>query len=161
MSKTTSVTGGAFPCPVKGCGRAFISKPALTMHNNRVHSKLVRVPGQKTKMSEEERLAKKRAYNRKWRIRKGMKVRPLAQKEPKQNGAVWTPERRAKFDSTWRSKNKAKLKAKLDKSNSRLEARLEQINKETLPDPRQFINCCPNCGYNLKAHYLAAGFKAP
>ena len=53
MSKTTSVEGGEFPCGQ--CDRAFVSKPALTMHINRVHSRVVRVPGQK--QSEEERLA--------------------------------------------------------------------------------------------------------
>ncbi len=149
MSRSTSVVGGAFPC--SKCDRAFVSKPALTMHINRVHKKSVRVPGQR--QSEEERLAKKRAYNRKYRLRRGMKVRTASQKEPKQNG-VWTPERRAKFERTWRSKNKLRR-------NHELLSLEDEVGRETIPDPRQFINCCPNCGYNLKAHYLAAGFKAP
>lgn len=143
MSRSTSVVGGAFPC--SKCDRAFVSKPALTMHINRVHKGIVRVPGQK--QSEEERLAKKRAYNRKWRLRKGMKVRPASQKGPR-----WTPERRAKFDRTWAAKGK------LNRNHEVLTLQ-EELNKEAIPDPRAFINCCPNCGYNLKAHYLAAGFK--
>lgn len=189
MSKSTSVVGGAFPCPVKGCGRAFEKKSGLIMHNNRVHHGVVLVPGQKqkgpgwgptrTKQSEEERLAKKRAYNRKYRRRKGMAVRPLAQKEPKMNGAVWTPERRAKHASTWRSKMLARQKAKRPDpgagrhhfSDEQLEvlegigfvAIMEAIGSapEHMQDPRQFINNCPGCGYRLQPHYLAAGFKQP
>lgn len=148
MSKTTSVEGGEFPCGQ--CDRAFTSRAALTMHINRVHRKNVRVPGQKEDaVAREERLANKRAYNRRYRLRKGMKVRTASQKEPKQKGG-WSPERRARWAA----------KGKLNRNHETLTLH-EELNKEALPDPRVFINCCPNCGYNLKPHYLAAGFKMP
>ena len=49
-------------------------------------------------------MLKKRAYNRKYRRRKGMKVRPMSQKEPKTGGAPWTATRRRKFKKTWADK---------------------------------------------------------
>jgi hypothetical protein len=34
--------------------------------------------------------------------------------------------------------------------------RLEVGDNNHMEDPRAFINCCPNCGTNLQAYYLAA-----
>lgn len=141
MSKTTAVKGGAFPCA--RCTKAFDSINAVRMHVARVHTKTLRVPGQKHKMTREEKLAKKRAYNRKWRLRKGMKVRPNALKDsPKVSGAPWTPERRAKFNKTWAEK----------KSSNHQDAA-----PMTLEDPRDYINHCPKCGEELAAYFLASG----
>jgi hypothetical protein len=57
-----------------------------------------------------------------------------------------------KYLMTHRKKKKARLKARLEYSNSIM----EEVNREAIPDPRKFINCCPNCGTNLQAYYLAA-----
>lgn len=105
------------------------------------------------------------------------------------SGSTWTPERRAKFNSTWRSKKLARDKAErqlrrdLDRrltmnsqhahlTKDQIEY-LETIGYETilaaldiaagkedyLPDPRGFFNACPMCFYDLRPHFLAAGFK--
>ncbi len=82
---TTSTTPH-FQCPE--CERIFTSAPALRMHHVRKHSgrgwsTAENFRGKRTGMSREERLAKRRIYNRKWRLRKGMGVRPQSLTENK------------------------------------------------------------------------------
>jgi predicted RNA-binding Zn-ribbon protein involved in translation (DUF1610 family) len=147
-----------FPCPYN-CGEGpFPNKKSVNMHVARAHTKTILVPNQKkgrTKMSKEEFLRKKREYNRKWRLARGMKVRPRALKEAKPIGVPWTPERRAKFERTWKIKSRTKRKSekKLEAANQYRNSHVEQ----TLEDPREYINHCPHCGQSLIAYYLAAG----
>jgi hypothetical protein len=151
-------------CP--DCLRWFKSKPALNTHRVRSHGK-----GWSTtknfhggKKSRSADLARKRAYNAKVRaenIAKGLTSSGKPRKRRRANSASlanlhrggfpWSAERRAKFERTWRAKNQARNNHKV--------GIIDDLKHEAIPDPRAFINCCPNCGYNLKAHYLAAGFK--
>lgn len=95
-------------------------------------------------------------------------------------GNRWSPAQRRKHKATWAAKRNGLIpgqvigtvtdpKAKnknIPRDRKELAAQLKsadeyraEIPLEQLKDPRAYINCCPNCGYNLKAHYVAAGFK--
>jgi hypothetical protein len=108
-------------------------------------------------------------------------------KEAPPFGVPWTAQRRAKFSRTMRSKRKERLRAKFhakiqarkQEKNSQhphftdeqlrmlegigfgniMDALNDQAQQERLPDPRGFINGCPNCFLDLRPYYLAAGFK--
>jgi hypothetical protein len=62
-------------CPK--CQKQFKNAVALRMHDARVHTKTLN-PNRRSKisLSREEKLAKRRAYSRIWRARRGMRVRP-------------------------------------------------------------------------------------
>jgi hypothetical protein len=99
--------------------------------------------------NEEERLERRREYQRKLRIRyrrEGKNSRGY----PLRSGLSWTPERRAKFMSTWRSKNAERLasgKPKKKKiqyvyplpqgipSTEEVRARLKAEQQEEKPEP--------------------------
>lgn len=163
---------GKYPCDE--CDRVFGSTQAVRIHKARAHG-----PGWDTSgnfhrggvkgtikrkhLTREETLAQKRSYNARTRaanIAKGLtgagKVRKRALRSSKPIfGTPWTAERRAKFNSTWMSKRnrRAKFHAKIQE---KLQAKKEERNSEHLEDPRAYINNCPQCGYNLVPHYLAA-----
>jgi predicted RNA-binding Zn-ribbon protein involved in translation (DUF1610 family) len=158
---TAETTQAEFICPKCPERGPFKNKLALTMHTNRVHTKKIQVPLQGMDKSKKKHLAKRREYQRKLRERyklQGKDSRGYLKKKPA-FGSAWTPERRAKFEKTWRAKNKAKLNSKKDTDTQKFVQDLRSNlvnNAERLEDPRDFINCCPNCGTNLQAYYLAA-----
>lgn len=55
----------------------------------------------------------------------------------------------------WRQHDKKKRK--LTRGQKSLEGRKSDSKNGHLEDPRGYINCCPNCGENLVAYYLAKG----
>jgi hypothetical protein len=108
----------------------------------------------KSVQTEEERLAKKRAYNRKYRLRKGMAVRPqsfienrgtVKRKVGGYKGMVmpkWSLARRRKFN--------AKQKAALNHT-------LEPAKPKPAP-VMQSVTFCPRCGCNIEVVRKAIEF---
>jgi hypothetical protein len=103
--------------------------------------------------TEEERLAKKRAYNRKYRLRKGMAVRPALFKENREKRKVggykgmsmpkWSLARRRKFN--------AKQKASLNHT-------LEPAKPKPAPVVQSSVTFCPRCGCNIEVVRKAIEF---
>jgi predicted RNA-binding Zn-ribbon protein involved in translation (DUF1610 family) len=140
-------------CPK--CGKEFKSKQALRMHDARVHTKKLG-SGYKwkqgqghnwdTSILEKQRLARRRAYQRKLRERyklQGRDSRGYLRRKPV--GRKWTAERLMKFQNTMRRKNREKAK------------RIQIV----YPDPRQqdekeaaqiipTLRYCPACGEHLE-----------
>ena len=153
-----------FPCPK--CGKEFKSGPAIRMHTIRMHGrgwsttqnfKGKRRPAWNAgqRQTEEERLAKKRAYNRKYRLRKGMAVRPQSFIENRGNvkrkvGGYkgmsmpkWSLARRRKFN--------AKQKAALNHS-------LEPAKPKPAPVVQSSVTFSPRCGCNIEVVRKAIEF---
>ena len=119
-------------CPK--CSKIFKNAVALRMHDIRKHQNR----GWDTshnfgKQSREQMLAKKRKYNRKWRLSRGMKVRPASLKGPK-----WSPQRRKKFQS-------------------RNHEAQPQVVKPVLRN-NPGVTFCPQCGCNIKIVAAAIAF---
>lgn len=132
------------PCPK--CDKSFKNAIALRMHDIRKHQNRDWSTTQNFGMqSREQRLAKKRDYNRKWRLRRGMKVRPQSIKGGTKGMILpkWSPERLAKFRRTWRKRRQA-------------EAALPATPKPT-PAPGS-VTFCPRCGCNIKVVAAAIAF---
>jgi hypothetical protein len=149
-----------FPCPK--CDREFTKPMALQMHNLRVHTdKLgdgfkwksgIRYKGNKAMpvQTEEERLAKKRAYNRKYRLRKGMTAKPERFAENKRKVGGYTGMPMPKWSAARRRKFNAKRKAML---NHKLET------PKPAPAPvAQSVTFCPRCGCNIEVVRKAIEF---
>jgi hypothetical protein len=118
----------ASQCPK--CEKVFKNDTALRMHDIRKHQNR----GWDTshnfgKQSRAQMLAKKREYNRKWRLARGMKVRPAALKE--------TP----RMPRTPQQKHKT----------------LAPIAAAPTPTPG-LVTYCPRCGCNIKVVAAAIAF---
>lgn len=175
ISPEGTIEQSGVQCPK--CQKRFNNAIGLRMHTLRIHS------GRgwntsanfKSKKSREKILAEKREYNRKLRARYKKEGRN-SRGELMPPGWVprtsnkWTPERRAKFNSTWRSKNKAKTKAILKKHPIQIvypDPR-ETVNEGTWPenmgevrklDNVRKLNHCPYCGEFLVRHLNAGGWS--
>jgi len=138
------------PCPK--CGKVFGSKNALQMHDMRVHSKKlgdgfrwkgkgVAVPV----LTREQRLVKRRAYNRKWRMERGIKPRPSSYRGGNKGMKLskWTPERRRKFIATMKAKNQSKP---------------IELKPKAVTPVLQSVNFCPRCGCNVEVVRKAIEF---
>ena len=148
-------------CPK--CQRVFTSEPALRMHHVRKHSgrgwsTAQNFQGKRTSMSREERLAKRRIYNRKWRLRKGMGVRPQSLTENKGGNKgmklpKWSQQRLEKFRATMkrRATMKEKVKAFTDTRNNQ-----EPGNNPGVNNPG--VTFCPRCGCNIRNVAAAIAF---
>ena len=123
------------PIPCPKCNKRFRNEIGLRMHTLRIHSGRgwnTSANFKSKSKTRESLLAQKREYNRKLRARykkEGRNSRgELMPPGWKPRGSVgWSPERRAKFNSTWLSKNKKKTKSILKKNPIQI----------VYPDPRQ------------------------
>jgi hypothetical protein len=79
---TATETVNPFFCPK--CDKSFKNAVALRMHDIRKHQNRGWSTTQNfgKRQSREQVLAKKREYNRKWRLKHGMKVRPASLMQP-------------------------------------------------------------------------------
>lgn len=159
-----------FPCPK--CGKEFKSPPALRMHNIRAHGKGWSTTGNLFKrQSEEERLAKKRAYNRKYRKSKGMGVRPASFKENQQKRKVggykgmsmpkWSLARRRKFNAKRAARAMEIPNGKAHLSPAKQRALTLATEARWKPKPVavvQSVTFCPRCGCNIEVVRKAIEF---
>lgn len=158
------------PIPCPKCEKRFKNEIALRMHTLRIHSGRgwnTSANFKSKNKSRERILAEKREYNRRLRARykkEGRNSRgelmPPGWKPRGSGNLKWSPERRAKFNSTWRSKNKAKTKSILKKHpiqivypDPRQKALEAEAIKNTWPEQADVpeLKYCPHCGENIKA----------
>ena len=135
-------------CPK--CDKLFKNEIALRMHDIRKHQNRGWSTTQNfgNSQSKEERLAKKRAYNRKWRLKHGMKVRPASLKGGNKGMKLpkWSPSRLAKFRRTMRQK-----------SETRNQDTIRTVEKPTVANPG-VVTFCPRCGCNIQVVAAAIAF---
>lgn len=133
-------------CPK--CHKAFKNDIALRMHDIRKHQNRGWSTTQNFGTSRELKLAKKRAYNRKWRLARGMKVRPASLKGGNKGMKLpkWSPSRLAKFRRTMRQK-----------SETRNQDTVRTVEKPTVANPG-VVTFCPRCGCNIKVVAAAIAF---
>lgn len=145
-----------FQCPK--CPKSFTTPQGLSMHDLRVHSKKLGT-GYKwkqrqshnwdTSVLEKERLARRRAYQRKLRARYKLQGRdsrgyPVKTVDPRK----WTTERLSKFQSTMRRKA-------LEKKNPQKRLQFVYPITEAVPteqQPKSVIRFCPHCGTNIERY---------
>ena len=129
-------------CPK--CEKRFKNAIALRMHDIRKHQDRGWSTTQNfgKRQSREQVLAKKREYNRKWRLHHGMKVRPKALK-----GTPWSPERRRKYLKTMKQNSMRKVGATM----------FEAGGKPPTTTPG-LVTFCPRCGTNIKMIAAAMAF---
>jgi predicted RNA-binding Zn-ribbon protein involved in translation (DUF1610 family) len=134
-------------CPK--CGKLFKSGPSLRMHDIRKHGKGWSTAGNfngRAAMSREERLRKRRIYNRKWRLAKGMGVRPKAYRGGNKGMKLpkWSTGRLAKFRRTMKRKAMA----------------ADNPAPPAAPATavRATVLCCPRCGLNIEVVRKAMEF---
>lgn len=152
----------ALPCPK--CGKEFKNQMGLRMHDLRKHSgRGWDTSGNfgRLKRAHEEEKRQKREYNRRLRERyykEGKNSRgepmPAGYKPRLQRKGIrlpaWSQERRSKFNSTWRSKNKKRQK----ETRKRFEPIVYPIQEEQKEVAQVVIpqmEYCPHCGEYLKA----------
>ena len=162
ISPEGTIEQSGVQCPK--CQKRFNNAIGLRMHTLRIHS------GRgwntsanfKSKKSREKILAEKREYNRKLRARykregRNSRGELMPPNWTPRSSVGWSPERRAKFNSTWRSKNKAKTKAILKKHPIQIvydpKTSIDQAIKNTWPEQMDTpdLKFCPHCGENIKA----------
>jgi predicted RNA-binding Zn-ribbon protein involved in translation (DUF1610 family) len=144
-----SETSNMEACPK--CGKLFKRGPSLRMHEIRKHGRGWSTAGNfggRTAMTREERLRKRRIYNRKWRLKRGMGVRPKAYRGGNKGMKLpkWSPSRLAKFRRTMREKEMAKSPDKGFERHPEIIA------------PRATVLCCPRCGLNIEVVRKAMEF---
>jgi ssDNA-binding Zn-finger/Zn-ribbon topoisomerase 1 len=136
---------GGVQCPK--CDKMFKNDIALRMHDIRKHQNRGWSTTQNfgNSQSKEEKLAKKRAYNRKWRLARGMKVRPASLKGGNKGMKLpkWSPSRLAKFRRTMRQKSETRDQV--------------VVEKPTVANPG-VVTFCPRCGCNIKVVAAAIAF---
>ncbi len=129
---------GGFYCDK--CNRSFDKKAGLLMHDSRVHTKKLGTGYRwKTRLTQAERLQRRREYGRKWRLAKGMtpRVQSWIESNPKIKKAV---------------KEKAQKRPRIQYVYPHPEEPLVPVpdNIAALMTSKvSKLKCCPNCGEEL------------
>lgn len=159
----------AYPFVCKKCGKGFGSMNAVRMHNMRVHSSAGQSGYKWKKMSKEQYLEHRRKKQQQLRASyyaRGLDSRgrptPAGYQPPRRRGTPWTPQRRAKFDSTWKKKRQNKpirgnkqIRYVYPEPDSPLELLAEKITSNNA----RKINHCPYCGENILRHITSGGWQ--
>jgi hypothetical protein len=172
LDPTDPLPTDGIPCPK--CEKRFSNEIGLRMHDIRKHQ-----PGRGWstsrnfkggKKTKEAELAKKRLYNARMRARfyaEGRNSRgelmPKGWKPKLNRGGNkgmklkgWSPERREKFNSTWRSKQGKKAKKRFEPivyPDPRQKALEQEAIQNTWPEQGNIptLKFCPHCGENVAA----------
>ncbi len=178
QTDVVTVTQQNVLCPK--CGRGFRNEKGLAMHTVRKHSgrgwDTSRNFRKQNTTTREQQLQQRRDYNRRLRARyyaegknsRGEQMppgwKPRYRYQPPRRGgnigmklAPWSPERRAKFNSTWRSKMQGKRKKiapivypnLADSELTRLQENEKRIQDEGALIHIPTLTHCPHCGEHV------------